>query len=435
LGVACLVALLFAPTRLRAADTLRITLQEAVDQALQHNFDVQLARQDSLLAVNLGKTSITGYLPKLNAAAGASTGANDINQKLADGRTISQGGATVSNVNANATLSWTVFDGFQMFATADRVHALESQGLSRVRAEMQTVVSDVLTTYNGLVAFQQFLQTVDSALVLAEERYAVQQQRYNIGTTSGVELAQSSIDLNTQRALAIGMRADRDNASSALLTLLGRSSINAVVVADPLLPPLTIPSLQQLRNDVDSLNPEVIEAQHAYEAASAHVTEVQAAYFPQISVSSAYQFNRTSQGAGFILENRTNGWNVGAQLQWNIFNGFADKLARDRAIIEQDRAQIDIEAQRNDLHGQLDRMYRSFQTKAEQLALEQASYAEAQRNATIAVERLRIGTIDALEVRQTLLTLLEVGERVARREYERRLAATELLRLGGRLVR
>jgi outer membrane protein TolC len=293
----------------------------------------------------------------------------------------------------------------------------------------------VLTTYNGLVAFQQFLQTVDSALVLAEERYAVQQQRYNIGTTSGVELAQSSIDLNTQRALAIGMRADRDNASSALLTLLGRSSINAVVVADPLLPPLTIPSLQQLRNDVDSLNPEVIEAQHAYEAASAHVTEVQAAYFPQISVSSAYQFNRTSQGAGFILENRTNGWNVGAQLQWNIFNGFADKLARDRAIIEQDRAQIDIEAQRNDLHGQLDRMYRSFQTKAEQLALEQASYAEAQRNATIAVERLRIGTIDALEVRQTLLTLLEVGERVARREYERRLAATELLRLGGRLVR
>ncbi len=418
-----------------AADTLRITLQEAIAMALSKNFDVLLARQDSLLAANTGATSITGYLPRLNVAGNASTGANDINQRLADGRVISQAGATVSNINGNATLSWTLFDGFRMFATADRVRALEAEGIARVRAEMQSVVADVITTYNGLVAFQQFLGTVDSALTLAEERFTIEKRRHDAGLINGVELAQAQIDLNSQRSLAVGMRADRDNAASALLTLLGRQAAGATVVADPTLPPIVIPTLRELTDDADTLNPDVLAAQRMFQAASAHVSEMQAAFYPQLGVSAAYQFNRTEQGAGFILENRTTGWNLGAQVQWNIFNGFNDKLARERAIIEQDKAQITIEAERNTLRGQLDRTYRTFQTKAQQLALEQASYTEATRNASVAIERLRVGTINALEVRQTLLTLLEVGERVARREYERRLAATELFRLSGRLVR
>lgn len=66
--------------------------------------------------------------------------------------------------------------------------------------------------------------------------------------------------------------------------------------------------------------------------------------------------------------------------------------------------------------------------------LERSSYQAAQNNANVALEKLRIGSITPLEVRQTFFTLLEIGERVAQLEYERRLAATELLRLSGLLI-
>ncbi|MBI2794425.1 MAG: hypothetical protein HYX66_07240 [Ignavibacteria bacterium] len=58
----------------------------------------------------------------------------------------------------------------------------------------------------------------------------------------------------------------------------------------------------------------------------------------------------------------------------------------------------------------------------------------AQSNANVALENLRVGSVTPMEVRQTLLTLLEVGERAVQLKYERRFAATELLRLSGSLI-
>ncbi len=418
----------------RAADTVRLTLYDAVRIALRKNYDVQLMRQDSLLARNLGSGSITNFLPRVNVQGSVSSGSNNIDQVLADGRRLARDGATVSNMNANAVLSWTLFDGFRMFASADRLRALEAEGLARVQAGMLTVVADVITTYNGLVANQQFLATVDSALQLAEERFLVEQQRYNVGATSGVQLSQARIDLNSQRALRIQMAADVQNASSALLTLLGEQP-QSLVLADTTNLALFVPDLSVLTDSASTLNPDVVALQHSLEAASAHIAEARSAFLPTLSVSAGYQYNRTKQGAGFILENQAVGWNLGAQLQWNIFNGFSDQLARERALVLAERSRIEGDALRNQLTGQLHRTYLRYTTAAELRAIEQQSYGEAMKNATIALERLRIGTIDGLEVRQAFLSLLTIGESIARRTYEQRLAATELLRLSGLLLR
>lgn len=427
------VALCCAATTV-AQDTLTLTLDEAIAIALQHNFDVRLARQDSLLAINTGETSITGFLPTVNLNGATSTGKTDLRQKMADGRLISKDQAGITNLNGGATLSWVLFDGLGMFASRDKLDAMKEQGLARVRATMQTVIADVVTAYYYLVANQQYISTVDSAMVLAVQRFEIAEQQYSTGLYSGVELSQARIDLNSQKALSLKLHADEANASSALLTLLGRSQ-QAIVLTNKTSTDQQVPPVATLIRDLDSLNPDVMALQKALEAASAHVRETNAAFFPQLGVSASYQFNRTNQDAGFVLQNQTAGWNLGAQLQWNIFNGFADNLARERALIQVERAAIDIESLRNELKGRLDRTYRSYATATEQLELEQASYSDALQNASVAVSGLRIGTVSAIEVRQALLTLLQVGENIAQRAYERRLAATELLRLTGRLVR
>ena len=82
-----------------------------------------------------------------------------------------------------------------------------------------------------------------------------------------------------------------------------------------------------------------------------------------------------------------------------------------------------------------DRTLRSYQATGELLEIQRSSYQAAERNAVVALEKLRVGSITPLEVRQTFLTLLEVGQQLARLEYQQRLAATEVLRIAGRLVR
>ena len=75
-----------------------------------------------------------------------------------------------------------------------------------------------------------------------------------------------------------------------------------------------------------------------------------------------------------------------------------------------------------------------YTASGELLAIQQQSYAAAERNAMVALEKLRVGSITPLEVRQTFQTLLEVGAQVAQLEYQQRLAATEILRISGRLM-
>lgn len=413
------------------ADTL--TLQDAISTALKNNFDVQIARQDSLIARNVGDTKITGFLPTLDVNGNYIDGANNLSQTLADGRVIERDGAGYSNLNANASLVWTLFDGLQMFARSDRATALEKEGLARVRSRMAFLIADVITAYNAIVATQKFLVTADSALVLGEQRYTIEKYRYDVGSASGVELAQAEIDRNSQRALVIRTRTDLNNAKAALNTLLARAPSTTFDATSDLAIP-SLPTRDEIVVAIDKTNPDVLAAEHAMAAASAHVREATSTFMPTISAVGGYQFTRNTAEAGFLLENISNGWNVGLTFRWNLFNGLADQLERERRTIVNERMRLDQQAIRNDLIGLADRTLRSYEAAGELLAIQRASYTAAERNARIALEKLRVGTITPLEVRQTFQTLLEVGENLARLEYDQRLAATEVLRIAGRLV-
>lgn len=412
-------------------DTL--TYQQAVAAALEQNFGVRVARQDSLLAENVGATAISGFLPRLDLSGQYIDGANDITQRLADGRTINQDAVGYSNLQANAVLQWTLFDGLRMFATADRAAALKSEGMASVRARMQSLIADVLTAYNTIVATQRFLHTADSALLLAEERYRLERHRYDAGTVSGVEVAQAEIDRNSQRALVIQTRTDLAVAKSALNTFLARDPETAFSVPTEIsIPPM--PSLEEIYAQIDAANPEVIRARYALQAASAHVREATAALMPQIGVQGAYRLSRATSDGGFFLENLSNGPSVGVTFQWNLFNGLADRYERERRIILEQQQQLSEQSIRNDLRGSAERTLRMYTASGELLAIQQQSYAAAERNAMVALEKLRVGSITPLEVRQTFQTLLEVGAQVAQLEYQQRLAATEILRISGRLM-
>lgn len=428
--VAAAIVLLAAPSA-QASDTL--TYQQAIAIALEQSFGVRVARQDSLLAENIGAASISGFLPRLDLSGQYVDGANDITQRLADGRTINQDGVGYSNLQANAVLQWTLFDGLRMFATADRAAALRSEGLASVRARMQSLVADVLTAYNTIVATQRFLHTADSALVLAEERYRLERHRYEVGSVSGVEVAQAEIDRNSQKALVIKTQADLAVASSALNTLLARDPETAFAVPITIsIPPM--PSLTEIFALIDAANPDVIRARYALQAASAHVREATAALMPQIGVQGAYRLSRATSDGGFFLENLSNGPSLGVTFQWNLFNGLADRYERERRVILEQQQHLSEESIRNDLRGSAERTLRMYTASGEVLGIQQQSYAAAERNAMVALEKLRVGSITPLEVRQTFQTLLEVGAQVAQLEYQQRLAATEILRICGRLM-
>lgn len=425
------LALMLAPA---TATSQTLTLDEALSLAITRNYDVLLARQDSSAASITGGRAITGFLPTASISATYADGANNLSQVLASGQVIERNGAGYTNLNALGIINWTVFDGLRMFAAADRLSAAERRGLAIVQSKLQLIIADVITKYSALVATTQFLKQADSAKVLATQRYEIERNRVEAGTSSGVELRQAEIDKYDAELVVLRNRMELGNLMSELNTMLGRDPATTFAVGDSMSMP-DLPPQAQAQADIDRTNPDVLAAQHALAEASAHVHEATSMFMPRIAVQGAYQVTRNTSDAGFLLQNRSNGAYFGATLQWNLFNGMSDVYDRQLARLDEERARISIDAIRNDLRGQIDRAYRSHAALQEQRSIQQASLVAAQRNAGVALEKLRIGTVTPLEVRQSLLSYLQAAEGAARLAYQDRLVHVEILRLQGALVR
>ena len=411
-----------------------VTLDEAIRLGMEKHYGARMARLDSAIATNTERTGLTGYLPTLNVSGAAINGSNSILQNTSSGFTVDRPDAGFTNVNANAVLAWTLFDGMQMFALDDRASMQAAGQRERSRSRMSMAVADVMSVYGEAVIQRALVARARLSRDLVEARYVVEQRRKDAGTISGVELSQAEVDLAVAKAGVIRAETALANAVTTLNTLIGRT-VSDTTQTDTSLRDVVLPPLDELRADLLAQNPDLLASLREAEAASHHVRTVNAAFYPRIAAQAAYQYTNNQNDAGFILSNRTNGWNVGLTLQYNLFNGHTDDLAAQRARLDAERARLTTEELRTQLDERLTMAYRRYQQARLTIDLERTSRAAAERNTRVALEQLRVGTITSVEARSVEQTLIDVTTRAAQVEYEGYLAAVECLRLAGRLVR
>ncbi|MDZ4744909.1 MAG: efflux RND transporter permease subunit [bacterium] len=424
-------ALLFAPTS--SAQEI-LSMDDAVGISIQRNYSIRTARLDSSSAALMQGSQYAPFLPTLNLNATGARGSNDLSQKTVSGVNTERTGVGFTNFNANATLSWTVFDGLSMFAERDRVNSQSRAEYERVRSRMSFTVADVISSYGAIVATRRSIERATTTLDIAERRFQILSRSRDAGAVAGTDVSQAEIDRNTIQAMLVRSRTDLATTSTSLNAMLGRQSRQPLAIDTAFVVP-SLPLLDSLERAADARNPEVLAAERDIEVASASVRMADAAYMPRVALNGQYQYTNNNTDAGFILENRTNGWNVGFTGTWNLFNGFSDKYRSDVARVDLESKRLTLDDMRLQTRARLSQAYARYEQGITLQTLERASFIAAQRNAEVALEKLRLGTIRDIEVRQTQLTLFEIGERLARIEYETLVAATEAMRLSGALVR
>ncbi len=100
-----------------AQTTTRLTLEEAIQIALEKNFDVVIEKNSKQIGQINNNWGTAGLWPNINLNSTAGIASNNLEQQLANGTTIKRNGAVLRNINAGFAVSWRVFDGMRMFAT------------------------------------------------------------------------------------------------------------------------------------------------------------------------------------------------------------------------------------------------------------------------------------------------------------------------------
>ncbi|MBL0146782.1 MAG: TolC family protein [Chitinophagaceae bacterium] len=409
-----ILTLLFLATGQTIFAQKTLSVEEAIAAALKNNYDIQLLKNDSTSFALDNSYAKAAFLPRVNASTGLLFNNNNQKQKLADGSIRQSSGIRSDNITASVSLNWTVFDGFKMFATKDKLAEFVKLGELNIKNQVINTIAAIITNYYNIVRQKQQQKAIEEQMGLNEERLKQAQNRFSVGLGAKPDVLQAKTDLNAQKAALLQQQTLIEQLKEQLNLLMAAPINTTYNVADsiPINNDLVI---TDILSTAETNNVALQVAQQNITIAGITLKEKKAERFPVVSVNSAYNFGRLHNQSVLNtftpILNRNLGFNYGLSATIPIFNGYN---AKRQAISN---------------------AFKTYELQKKTLLLEQENILLAKENVFIAMERFKLGISTTLELRETQKTLEDAFNRLIAARYNTKVAETELLRLKGDLVK
>ena len=415
-----------------------LTLDEAIATALQNNYDIQLSKNDSMVAALDYSYRNAAFLPALNGTLGTTWNNNNQRQTLADGSKREQKSIRSHNTAASVALNWTLFDGLKMFAIKDKAAEYVQLGSLGIKNQVVNSVATVIITYYNIVRQKQQLKAVEEQITLNEERVRLSQYKLDIGTGIKPDLLQSKVDLNAQKALKLEQQALIEQLKEQLNQAMNVNKGVNFEVSDSI-PINSKIGLGDIQSDIEKNNPELLIAQKNVDIARLTLKERKADQLPIVSFNSAYNYSRTDNKKVINpfspLFNQSNGLNYGFTANIPIFNRFNTKRLIRQAELDIRYQQLVFENQRSLVNLDIITAFKNYELQKKALALEEENILLARENVDIVFQTYKLSAATLVQLREAQNSLEAANNRLIAARYATKLAETELLRLKGNLVK
>ncbi|CAN5424143.1 TolC family protein [soil metagenome] len=398
-----------------------LTADDALKIGLKNNFEILIADNQHKADSILNSPGEAGMLPSVFLNAGVGANSNNIHQKYSNGNEIISNNAGGQNLTSGIALSWTIFDGTKMFVTKRKLDQIELLGYYNFRSNVLDVSADILLAYYDIVRQQQQISATEEIIKYNEERVKITEARFKSGLGQKTDLLQAKIDLNVQKENRINLSILLDESKKNLNTLLARDLNTLYAVEDSIIiSPLS--DRAQLEQKMYAANPALMAFKTQIEISKLAYRETRTQYFPKIALNAGYNFNRNESSAGFSLYNQSYGWSTGLVFSMPLYQG--GKLNRDSKVSQLDMMNSEFRYQQANLQASLalQNGLSVYDGRTQTLILENENEIMAHENMKLALDRLRLGEGNALEVAQAQATLASSLFRIAAFNYDMKAA-------------
>ncbi|EPJ5576778.1 efflux transporter outer membrane subunit [Citrobacter farmeri] len=396
-------------------------LNQYVDQALENNSDVLIARE-----------RINEYQAQVYAAEGSLFPSLDVG--LAGTRARAQSAATGLPIystlyKGSLTASYDVDIWGVNRSTARAAQAsLEAQKAAAAAADL-TLASSVASGYVTLLALDEQLEVTQATVKSREEALNLARRQYETGYSSRLELMQSDSELRSTRAQIPFLQHQIARQENALSILLGDNPQRVERSADfGALTALKIPS--QLPSTLLNRRPDIVQAERQLVAADASLAASRASLLPSINLTAGGSIQDRTLPA--LLDNPLQLWSLGGSILAPLLNRQALNAQVDMSQSQRNQALYGYEKTVRNAFREVNDSLDAITRYQEQLLELQAQQAVAQETLRIAQNRYRNGYSSYLDVLDAQRTLFSVQTSVVQVKNNLLLAQIDLYKaLGG----
>jgi outer membrane protein TolC len=403
---------------------------------LERNFSILVARNDETIAANNFTRGNAGYLPTVDLSGrygGTLNNTNSVSRD--DGSRTSTPGIHNTTATGGATLGWTIFNGFSVKSSYQRLNELQQLGTLNTQLQIENLVSQIVSGYYNYIQQVQALKNLDYALSLSRERLRIDNERYELGAGSKLMTLQSQVYLNADSSSLARqhevVRTARINLNELMAAEnLGEEFFSAdtsIIVDDQLL-------YETLYGQTLAGNTSLLIASKNKTVSEHDYNIITSRSYPYVNFTTGYNYNYNTYESGNYRRQAVDGLNYGVSVGFNLFNGFNQKRNIANSNIEIQNRELRLLEVEQGVKADLLSIYNAYTNNLRLIKLEEQNLQTATENLDIALERYKLGNLSGIELREVQKSLLDAKDRLLAIQYQSKLAEISLKLISGSIM-
>lgn len=320
----------------------------------------------------------------------------------------------------------TIFDGGNWWNQIHKAKADERSAEHQEEAKRQEVILNVKIYFYDLLKQNALLKVQEKSYNSAEEQYKRTQSMYEIGSVAQADVYKAQVTLGEAKSALIAQQNT---------LAIARNNLNYVMGQDP----KTVNEIAEQEGDVSPESYENVSIDQAYQtnpgllAQNETVTSAnynhkisKATFWPQIGAWAQYARFSDELKRVYSEYDKNYSWSVGIGLNFNIFNGFADKSRKDIQKLNYLNQQENYLEQKRILKAQVAENRLRLKANQELIKINQENLVSAEEDLRLAQERYRVGSGTLLEVIQAQVSVTRAQTNVVSAKYNTLISQAEL---------
>jgi len=368
-----------------------LDLPYALGFALDNNFAIRQAKERIRQQEGIVLEVRSAQIPNVGASAGYSRNAEEI------------GGGSDRNWSVNITARQVLYSGGGVRAGVEAQKLALDAAVLTLRAVINDTLLEVRTRFYTVLVNRERIKVQEQNIELLQRQLQDVKNRFEAGTVSNFEVLRAEVALANAQPALITARNEHRLAIEELRQSLGFVNTSTQNVAKV---PEFIGTLEFKPVDYDlrsalvsarEKRPDLQRLANIEAAAEQGIIARRSNYLPTVSAYGAYDWRMNSTGSS-SLSNARDGWTVGLQSSWDIFDGraTAGRVAQARSQLEQ--AKLSLAEAQLSVDVDVRRAISTYQQATELAEASKKVVEQAEEAVRLANARFGAGTATQLDV-------------------------------------
>lgn len=412
-----------------------LSLDDAWKEALMHNHQVRIAALSVTIAKGAVSKGNAGMMPIIGVLGEASYQRNDSRLDFAGNiPSVERNGVQNYALNASLNAAYRIYGGGVSWLTLQSLQTQYKASVNTEQIAIEGTLIQTATLYYNVLLSQENETILKANLANSKERLEQALELQKRGVATSLEVLAARVDVHMDSTACIQAALTTRTALRGLQLLIGRPMGSALRTLWSVEESLSNES-EYYRANTLSNNTAVAVAILGSITAEIGLQQSKALKKPVVDLNLGYGYNRQINEVGILLESRNLGLNGQLTLAWNLFDG-----NRRNTLIRSAEQQVQangllLDLAKKQAERELLDAYDRYETRVQLIALQEAAVEAAFGQFERAKVLFESGLINSTSFREAQNNLLRATLARTQSKVEKQLAALEVKRLSGELLK